>query len=594
MGDAGAERPRHVESMQVNDGEAGTRDGRQGLLVGPATAGKRGEEVLATPHPGPDGRGNMLGEDEPPAWPQHPPDLREHAGQITDGTEHEGTHDSVDTGIGEFQVLGAPGEDLGTHTERGGLGPGEITGGCAGLDAEPTNIGPVVLEVAPSTGPQLENDAAKRPQKRRPQRGPRPCGLPDPFLCGHGDSVAALPCPAHRPGGEGGFDFGRWSAGRLGSYSRAVSYHLCGRRLWLATASVAILIAAVVYGDYAAGNRRELLVLDVIVAVVGLALFPLLFRQPMRVGLVLIGLAAFAGAGVPLSNVAVIHIARIRPLPVAIWTAVFGIGVHAVRGLWEPTSGISYGWYLILVIVLHGGLVGWGALAAARAAVITSLRERAERAEAEQGRRVAEARAAERAAIAREMHDVLAHRLSLLATYAGALEYRPDQPAERLSQAAGVIRSTVHQALNELRDVIALLRDEPADDLARPVPALSDLPSLLDESRAIGTPVEFQDSLGAADVPGTTGRTAYRVVQEALTNARKHAPGQPVRIALDGAPGALLTIDVSNPLGGASAIPGSGTGLVGLTERVRLVGGQLDHRATATEFLLSASLPWPA
>jgi signal transduction histidine kinase len=383
----------------------------------------------------------------------------------------------------------------------------------------------------------------------------------------------------------------RWSSG---SYARGVSYELCGRRLWVTTAIVGVFVGGVVYGDYAGGTRRELFVLAIVVGVVGLALFPLLFRRPMLVGLVLIGLATLAGTGTPLANIAVLHVSRTKPLPVAIGVAAAGVGAHAIRGLWWPTEGISYGWFLTLVVVLHGGLVGWGALATARAAVITSLRERAERAEAEQGRRVAEARAAERAAIAREMHDVLAHRLSLLATYAGALEYRPDQPAERLSQAAGVIRTTVHQALDELRDVIALLRDDPGDDLAGPVPALSDLPSLVEESRAIGTRVEIEDTVGAVEVPGTTGRTAYRVVQEALTNARKHAPGQPVRIALDGSPGALLTIDVSNPLGGVSAIPGSGTGLVGLTERVRLAGGQLDHRLTATEFRVSASLPWPA
>jgi len=382
-----------------------------------------------------------------------------------------------------------------------------------------------------------------------------------------------------------------WS---FGSYARSVSYALCGRRLWLMTGVVGLFTAAVAAGDYVSGARGGPFVLEVVVGVVAVALFPFLPARGVSVGLVLVGLAAFSGTATPLANVAVIHNARTRTWPVAVAVAVAGVATHAVRGLWAPVGGMSYGWYLILVIILHAGLVAWGALAAARAAVINSLRERAERAEAEQGRRIAEARAAERAAMAREMHDVLAHRLSLLATYAGALEFRPDQSPERLSQAAGVIRTTVHQALDELRDVIAILRDEPADDLARPVPALSDLPSLVEESRAIGTRVELFDLVSEVEVPGTTGRTAYRVVQEALTNARKHAPGQPVRIALEGEPGARLTIDVSNPIGGTSVIPGSGTGLVGLTERVRLAGGQLDHRATATEFRVSASIPWPA
>ena len=355
---------------------------------------------------------------------------------------------------------------------------------------------------------------------------------------------------------------------------------------------IAVFMAAIEYGDIASGNTA-LVPLAIATGVAGLAVFPLLMSRPIPAALVLTALAAVAVTGTPVANLATLHIARTHRLWVALGVGAAGTVAHAIRGLWQPTSGLSYGWWLTLVAVMHACLVGWGQLAAARAAVITSLRERADRAEAEQGRRVAEARAAERAAIAREMHDVLAHRLSLLATYAGALEYRPDQPPERLAQAAGVIRTTVHQALNELRDVIALLRDEP-DDLARPVPALADLPTLVAESRATGTPVELSGEVGLTEVPGTTGRTAYRVVQEALTNARKHAPGQPVRIALDGAPGAKLEIEVSNPLGARSSIPGTGTGLVGLTERVRLAGGHLDHRTTASEFRVSASLPWPA
>jgi signal transduction histidine kinase len=356
---------------------------------------------------------------------------------------------------------------------------------------------------------------------------------------------------------------------------------------------IALCMAAIVYGDVASGIASVMTVVEIVVGLAGLALFPLLFRNSLPVAVTLVALAALAATGTPLANIATLHVARNKPLRVASAVAAVGVAAHAVRGLWQPTSGLSYLWWLTLVVVLHAGLVGWGQLAAARAAVITSLQERAERAEAEQGRRVAEARAAERAAIAREMHDVLAHRLSLLATYAGAMEYRPDQSPERLSQAAGVIRTTVHQALNELRDVIALLRDEP-DDLASPVPALADLPSLVAESRATGTRVELNGDLTLTEVPGTTGRTAYRVVQEALTNARKHAPGQPVHIALGGTPGSLLHIDVSNPLGERSSIPGTGTGLVGLTERVRLAGGELDHRTTATEFQVTASLPWPA
>ncbi|HYS42200.1 MAG TPA: histidine kinase, partial [Pseudonocardiaceae bacterium] len=226
----------------------------------------------------------------------------------------------------------------------------------------------------------------------------------------------------------------------------------------------------------------------------------------------------------------------------------------------------------------------------------------ARRAEAEQGRRVAEARMLERRKIAREMHDVLAHRLSLLATYAGALEYRPDLPPDQLAKASAIVRTGAHDALVELRDVIAVLRDtEPAGDevAERPQPVLADLPRLIAESRDTGARIELRNQVAdETALPAATGRTVYRVVQEALTNARKHATGQPVRIDIDGTPGARLTIDIRNPLPAEpvapSTIPGSGTGLVGLTERVRLAGGQLDHQATVGEFRLRAWLPWPA
>jgi signal transduction histidine kinase len=368
-------------------------------------------------------------------------------------------------------------------------------------------------------------------------------------------------------------------------------------RLPLSLSVAGLPVAATAYGEFASGTRGWLLAFELVLGAVGVALLPWLLRRPVRAALVLAVLAAVAPTGTPTSTMGTLHVARWERLSVAVGVATAGAGAHALRGLWLPMPGLSYGWWLVLVFACHAALVAMGALTQTRHALIAQLRERAERAEAEQGRLVAEARAAERSAIAREMHDVLAHRLSLLATYAGALEYRPDHPPEKLAAAAGVIRTGVHQALDELRAVITLLHED-ATDPDRPVPALADLPALVEETRAVGTPVEVRDIRVAPREPaGTTGRTAYRVLQEALTNARKHAPGLPVRIELDGEPGNLLVIDVRNPLPRVpepAAIPGAGRGLVGLTERVRLAGGRLDHRATSTEFRLSASLPWPA
>jgi len=202
------------------------------------------------------------------------------------------------------------------------------------------------------------------------------------------------------------------------------------------------------------------------------------------------------------------------------------------------------------------------------------------------------------------MHDVLAHRLSLLATYAGALEYRPDAPPERLAQAAGVVRAGVHQALEELREVITVLRDDEPADGTHPQPGLADLGRLATESRDAGTPVDVVARISRPEeLPGAVGRTVYRLVQEGLTNARKHAPGQPVRVLLDGRPGDTLLIELTNPVApvgsaapagpGVAAVNGSGTGLIGLTERVRLAGGELEHATSADgEFWLRARLPW--
>jgi signal transduction histidine kinase len=368
---------------------------------------------------------------------------------------------------------------------------------------------------------------------------------------------------------------------------------------WTLVAALGVLIAISVISQYQAHRSATLLALDVTVGVLSWALVMAMSRWPVAASLAVNVLAAVSPAATPAATAGALQVARWRRFAVAAAVAVVGVAAHAVQGLWRPPGGLSFGWWLVLMVAAYAALVGWGALARTRRALIASLRERAERAEAEQARRVAEARALERTRIAREMHDTLAHRLSLLATYAGALEYRPDAPPEQLSAAAGVVRATVHKALDELRDVITVLRDEEAEP-SRPQPVLADVRGLVEESRDAGVRVELRDRVVDADaVPANAGRTAYRVVQEGLTNARKHAAGRPVLITVDGRQGAQLVIEIRNPLNadpqGTPAVPGTGTGLVGLTERVTLAGGQLGYEVTpAAEFRLHARLPWPA
>ena len=145
--------------------------------------------------------------------------------------------------------------------------------------------------------------------------------------------------------------------------------------------------------------------------------------------------------------------------------------------------------------------------------------------------------------------------------------------------------------------MLGVLREDPGDaDPERPQPSAKDLPALIEDARASG--MNVVSDLGPVDeVPDLLGRTAFRVVQEGLTNARKHAPDTLVSVALSGGPGDGLTIEVRNPLriGSPLDVPGSGLGLVGLAERAALVGGRLRHGMTPDhEFSLNVWLPWPA
>jgi signal transduction histidine kinase len=341
-------------------------------------------------------------------------------------------------------------------------------------------------------------------------------------------------------------------------------------------------------------------IVDIVVGLFSIGLLFAVRHSPVRVALVLSALLTVSAATTPAAATATLWVAQRRRLPVAIGVALAGVAGQLIRAAWRPTPDRSVVLWMAVIAASYAALVGWGAQNQARRALLSSLEDRARRAEEDQAHRITEARRAERTKIAREMHDVLAHRLSLLAAYAGALEFRPDAPPAELARAAGVIRDGAHQALEELREVIGVLRDDPAEpEPDRPQPTLSDLPRLLDEARAAGTPVRLDDRLAdAGTVPDVLGRTVYRVVQEGLTNARKHAPGQETTVLLGGRRGRNLLVVVINRTGrggtDAGRIPGSGSGLVGLRERVQLAGGRLDARSAHGRFRLWAVLPWPA
>lgn len=195
----------------------------------------------------------------------------------------------------------------------------------------------------------------------------------------------------------------------------------------------------------------------------------------------------------------------------------------------------------------------------------------------------------QRRRLAADMHDLLGHRLGLVSVQAAALEVAPLPPPQRA--AAARLAAAARGALDELHELTGLLRDPPdrAGAEAR-APGVEAIDGLVGEFRAAGVPAELRQRGPRQPLPAAAAQAAYRVAREGLTNAARHAPGQPVTVTLDWEPGALLlTISNGIPPGAGAGEPG--LGLDGLGERVRSVGGLLDHAASAGRFRLFAMLP---
>lgn len=331
--------------------------------------------------------------------------------------------------------------------------------------------------------------------------------------------------------------------------------------------------------------------LRVVAVVAGIATVVSLHWRRTHPGAVGIGIGAvslvfFTASGANL--VATFNAAvRARGRDLAIITGLLIAWAFATPLLYPPAG--SYWANAGACVLVTGVILGWGLFVRARRELVRSLRAQSDHA-------AEEARAAERRRIAREMHDVLAHRLSLLSVHAGALEFHPDASAEEVAEAAGVIRESAKTALEELRSVIGVLREDSAEGLTQaPQPTLADLPALVEESQAAGMRVAARIELGDAAPPAAVGRTAYRIAQEGLTNARKHAPGAAVTLTVR-APDGDLQVEVRSlapvAVAAAAPLPGAGTGLIGLAERVSLAGGELEHGVDRDgAFVLRARLP---
>ncbi|MGW3494776.1 sensor histidine kinase [Streptomyces sp. NPDC001020] len=280
------------------------------------------------------------------------------------------------------------------------------------------------------------------------------------------------------------------------------------------------------------------------------------------------------------------------------WLALaFALGRPLSWGRLSTWTGSGVGNAVLVALALALGM--W---AGSRRKLLGALRDQVEQLQVERELRAEQARLAERARIAREMHDVLAHRLSLLALHAGVLQLREVGMSQAGVERLALLRGTAGQALDDLREVLGALRsDRPHGAESKPsvpAPALLDLEELLAEARTAGQVIESVVS-GDVESTSTSHRLAvHRLVQEALTNARRHAHDASVAVSVHYGP-PVTTVEVVNgpagPIGQPAVADGSATpggyGLIGLAERVAALGGHLHTGASGAGWRLSARLP---
>lgn len=367
---------------------------------------------------------------------------------------------------------------------------------------------------------------------------------------------------------------------------------------WVVAVAMAVYYASplVVLGVTAQPLTTILLMLPALLA---LALLPLRRRATIVV-VAAVGVLLFFGPGVAgVAAVVAASVARHRDrladvIATMVWFAVVkaaGLLVGPLAEPWDQAATIE--WSITVAGVVTAGLVGL--LSQSRQEIDQARAASAQARLDVQEARVARARAEEREAIAREMHDALAHRISMIALHSGALAHRPDLDPEQTQQTAVLIRDNARRSLEDLRTVLSSLRSNGAGDTGpeQPQPDLTTLPVLVAEIRD-SQPVSLAVDLDPAAVPDALSRNSFRMIQESLTNACKHAPGSPITVRIAGEPGNHLRITVRNRLT-SLALPdrtGSQLGLVGIIERATALHGTVDHGPVDDDFVVTISLPW--
>lgn len=206
-------------------------------------------------------------------------------------------------------------------------------------------------------------------------------------------------------------------------------------------------------------------------------------------------------------------------------------------------------------------------------------------------------RTEERTRIARDMHDTLAASLSRISLFAGALQVNGADNPEKVANTASMIRSTAHNALDDLKHIVGVLRGTAAAGTgASSHQGIDTVADLVQSARAAGLHTTLFTDLRPGDIGTVSGHVAFRVVQESLTNAQKYASDQTVRIAITGADDHGIRIDIRNTLSSQPPVVplGSRAGLHGLSEQTRDIGGTLNAGVLGNEFIVDCWLPWYA
>jgi len=375
---------------------------------------------------------------------------------------------------------------------------------------------------------------------------------------------------------------------RLTSWGHVWRYTLC------------VALSAMVWSTAFAGqwqHHRWLWWLDLLVGLACYVLVHFRRRWPLAVAVASGAMTLVSGVAAGPSTLAAVSLATRQRLGQIVVAALVGMVAYQGYVDTQPIEDADPFWVgFAFNVAITVALFGWGMYIGSRRQLLWSLQQRAIRAEAEQEMRVTQARTNERARIAREMHDVLAHRISQISVLAGALGFRRDLTPEEIRAGAQQIQERSHEALEDLRAVLGVLRDDrTGEPLNRPQPTYADLAGLVEEARDAGLTVEFEDQVGDHAVPDVLGRTVYRIVQEGMTNAHKHAPGSRLSVCVTGGPGEGLEVVLRNPVGFARTLtPGAGLGLIGLSERADLHGGRLDYHREGGTWVVRGWIPWAA